>query len=340
MKRKATVAIFLDGRGCPFRCAFCNQKAVAEGKSNWTEEELDKLFTSCAKKGLPVEIGFYGGSFNLIDEGYRSYLLEWARKKVESGLVSGIRVSVRPDNLEDGILREMKESGVTVLELGVQILDDEVLEANKRGHSSKDAISAVKRAKRMGFYVSSHIMLGLYLATWEEERKTAISLMDAGTDALRIHPTLVLKGSLYEKWFKEGKYRPLTLEEALERVEKIVALAAIRSVEVLRIGLHPDPVLVKSVIAGPFHPSLGDMTRSRIFGRVMDEALRFGKTCYIECNPKDKGYLTGYRGENASKLEKLRREPFRVVENPKMPRFSISTEKISIHPVALYPDTF
>ncbi len=335
MKKNAKVPVFLDGRGCPFRCAFCNQKSVTNGKKNWTIEELDRLFESYERNSRELEICFYGGSFNFIEENYREKLLSWAYNKIREGRAKGIRVSVRPDNLGEDFLKELIDKGTKVLELGVQILDDEVLSINTRGHSSKDSLSAIERGKRLGIYVSSHIMLGLFGSTWEMERKTALELWKAGTDGVRIHPTLVLKGSLYEKWYREGIYNPISLNEAVERASELFSFFHGRGVEVLRIGLHPDPVLKRSVVAGPFHPSIGDMVKSRVFGKLILNASKFGKTRYIVINPRDRNYLKGYKKENEALFRNLFEGGFLVEENRDLPRFSLSTEKVSLSCITL-----
>lgn len=330
MRNKLIVPIFLWNKGCPFRCAYCNQKVVALGKEYWERKELDRKVDEYSIYGKELEIGFYGGSFNFIGKEYSNYLLNWAYEKIREGKVSSIRLSVRPDNLSDELLSLWKEKGVRVLEIGIQSLDDRVLSLNLRGHTSYDALNAIERAKNLGFYVSAHIMLGLFGSTRDKDISTAKRLAEESIDGVRIHPTLVLKGSIYEDWFKRGIYKPMTLEEAVSELVDIIPIFLMKRIEIIRIGLHPDDVLRENIISGPFHPSLGDLVKSRLFKKVLQKLEGFGKMNLIICNPKDKGYLYGFKGENRDILKTIRGEDGRIVEDENIPRFSISTEKISI----------
>ena len=316
-------AVFLRHRGCPFRCAFCNQKVVAKGKENWEKEELDSLIEKYPGK---VEVGFYGGSFNFIDEDYQRKLLSWAYDWVRKGKVTSVRISVRPDNLEEDKLKYYLDHGVKVLELGVQSLDDEVLKLNLRGHTSRDALSSIERAKKLGFSVSSHIMLGLYGSSKEKDAETSKKLSETGTDMVRIHPTLVLRGSLYEAWYKKGIYKPLDMEKALELSKLSYLTFASKGIKVIRVGLHPDDVLRENVLAGPFHPAFGDMVKSRIFRDILRKAVKEGAR-HIYCNPKDLGSVYGFKGENRDLLKGRK-----VLADEKVPSLTICTDSSSYTP--------
>ena len=61
-------------------------------------------------------------------------LLSTAYRFVKDGFVSGIRISTRPDCINDEILKTLKEFGVTAIELGAQSMCDDVLKFNKRVH--------------------------------------------------------------------------------------------------------------------------------------------------------------------------------------------------------------
>lgn len=100
-------------------------------------------------------------------------LLETAYKYVKSGEVSGIRISTRPDFIDGEILSLLKKYGVTSIELGAQSMDDEVLLANRRGHTSKDVEIASKLIKSYGFELGLQMMTGLYKDSEEKAIETA-----------------------------------------------------------------------------------------------------------------------------------------------------------------------
>ena len=78
-------------------------------------------------------------------------LLMTAEQFVKDGTVKGIRISTRPDAINDEILTLLKEHGVTSIELGAQSMNDRVLRMNNRGHTSGDDERASKLIRARGF---------------------------------------------------------------------------------------------------------------------------------------------------------------------------------------------
>lgn len=62
---------------------------------------------------------------------------------------------------------------MTSIELGAQSMDDEVLLANRRGHTSKDVEIASKLIKSYGFELGLQMMTGLYKDSEEKAIETA-----------------------------------------------------------------------------------------------------------------------------------------------------------------------
>ena len=69
-------------------------------------------------------------------------LLEAAQPYLKSGDVDGIRISTRPDFIDKDVLSILSKYGVTAIELGAQSMNDKVLKANLRGHTSEDVKNA------------------------------------------------------------------------------------------------------------------------------------------------------------------------------------------------------
>lgn len=136
-------------------------------------------------------------------------------------------VETRPDVLEKHI-KKMRNWGVTRVELGVQIIEDEIYKKIKRGHSVKDVISATKILKDAGFKVGYHIMPGLPGSNTEKDFKLFKKLFSDENfkpDQLKIYPCQVIPGSELEKIYWKGKYKPYTneqLEKILTKMIKVV----------------------------------------------------------------------------------------------------------------------
>ena len=77
-----------------------------------------------ASCGAAPELAFYGGSFTAIAPSLQEALLGAAAALVEKGAVSRIRLSTRPDALDDNVLARLAYYGVDTVEIGVQSLDE------------------------------------------------------------------------------------------------------------------------------------------------------------------------------------------------------------------------
>ena len=181
------VALFVPDEGCPHRCSFCNQKTIS-GKTKRLElADIDSavktaLESADCNKG---EIAFFGGSFTAIDKAYMISLLERAKMYIDKGLFAGIRISTRPDCINEEILGILKLYGVTSIELGCQSMDDEVLRLNNRGHSADDVVKSAKMIKDFGFEFGVQMMTGLY----GDNDETAIETATLSANKLTIPAT-------------------------------------------------------------------------------------------------------------------------------------------------------
>lgn len=212
------------------------------------------------------EIAFYGGSFTGLSLKWQEYFLAPARQALEAGKIRGIRVSTRPDYINQNVLTFLKSFGVTTVELGIQSLDQEVLKNSCRGHSAEDALLAVKMVKEKGFMTGVQLMPGLPGDTREKTLRGTFALARLKPDLARIYPTLVLKNTMLHKLFLEGKYCPLDLESAIHICREMQAVFRRYGVNVIRTGLQPtkDIALGVQVAAGPFHPAFGELVASAL----------------------------------------------------------------------------
>lgn len=233
--------------------------------------DLIREWISTASDEDQVELAFFGGSFTGIPREEMTAYLEAAQPFVESGVIGGIRISTRPDYIDEDILEILKNYGVKVIELGVQSMIGEVLERSRRGHTPEDVEQAAKLIKEKGFTLGIQIMPGLPSDTLTRSVETAEKVIALEPSMVRIYPAVVLKGTELERMYMGGIYRPLSVEEAVDWCARLVPLFRNAGIRVVRLGLHNTPSLAESYVAGPFHPALGEMVESRI---LLNEMIR------------------------------------------------------------------
>jgi histone acetyltransferase (RNA polymerase elongator complex component) len=274
--RHINIPIFIPHMGCPHACVFCNQKKISGAHSRQTsmrvKEILEESFSTISEKD-DVEIAFFGGSFTGIPKEEMVTYLKLAQPYIKAGKANGIRLSTRPDTISPHILNILNNYGVTVIELGVQSLDPEVLLMSKRGHNIEDVTIACSLIRNSGISLGIQTMLGLPEDNYEKALRTAKAVIELKPDMVRIYPTLVIKDTLLEEYYLEGKYSPLSLEQAVEWCADILLLYREAGITVLRIGLQDSDTLESSIVAGPYHPAFGELVESRILFRKMVQSL-------------------------------------------------------------------
>ena len=273
--KHANLSIFIPHVGCPNDCIFCDQKSISGTKNAPSLKEIDDIIKTSVKEidftKTKAEIAFFGGSFTMINRDYMIDLLKVASKYVADDKFFGIRISTRPDGINKEILTILKKYMVTTIELGIQSFDDDVLLKNQRGYNSDKAIKSAKLIKEFGFNMSLQMMCGLIGDDEQKDILTAKKIVKLKADETRIYPTLVLKNTKLCKLYNNGDYKPLDLEKAVEISAKCYKIFIDNNVKILKIGLHSEKDFQnESIVAGPFHPSFGELVRSKVF---LDEVL-------------------------------------------------------------------
>ncbi|HQE67530.1 MAG TPA: radical SAM protein, partial [Bacillota bacterium] len=222
---------------------------------------------------------------------------------VKAGRIAGIRVSTRPDCIDERISENLRKYGVRTVELGVQSMDEEVLKLCNRGHSPEDVINSVGILKEFGFSVGVQMMIGLPGDTEEKAVKTAEALIALRPDIARIYPALTIKSTYMEEMFLKGEYQPLTLDEAVELSKKLLILFESNGINVIRIGLQPTENINsgKDIVAGPFHPSMRHLVESLIYRDMLVYLLEKEgekKEITLVINPKNVSELVGLKKSN------------------------------------------
>ena len=284
--KHANVAFFVPMVGCPHRCSFCDQNSITGESGVPTPEEVDKTCKKAARElhgfSEKTEIAFFGGSFTMIPEELMRSLLEPASKWVKRGAFHGIRISTRPDAIDEHILSMLKEYGVTSIELGAQSSSDDVLEKNLRGHCFEDTKRSAELIKNAGFSLGLQMMTGMPGSSRDKDIRTAMDFAMLKPETMRIYPALTLKNTLMEKWYQSGEYTPQTVEEAASVCAEILDIFELYKIKVIRLGLHAETSLESGYVAGPYHPAFGEIVESLRFRKKIAPMLkRLPKGSYV-----------------------------------------------------------
>lgn len=309
--KRSNVSIFVPHNGCPYKCSFCDQKSITGQNIQPSIDDVEKTISiamkSLKEKTKDSEIAFFGGSFTAINREYMIELLDTANKYVLNKVFKGIRISTRPDAIDDEILTILKEKGVTSIELGAQSMDDNVLLLNNRGHSSQDVVSASELIKRYGFSLGLQMMTGLYGSNYDIDYATGLKLAILKPDTVRIYPTVIMKNTELQRLYKFHVYTPMGFDECVNLCSELLLLFDKFDIPVIRLGLHDSKSLYENMVAGCYHPAFRELCESRI---LLNNCLSIlegmdEKDVIIYVNPSTVSKMVGHKRENINKLNEL-----------------------------------
>ena len=333
MKKHVNIPVFVPRLGCPNACVLCDQRRIS-GSEAFDEEHLrEKIETvlSALPGGTDAELAFFGGSFTGIEHGLLLRLCRLGEEYVDSGRVSSLRCSTRPDYIDAGALELLKKSNFRTVELGVQSMDDRVLAVCRRGHTADCTKRACRLIRDAGLSLGCQMMVGLPGASPESEVETAEFIVASGASEARIYPTVVFPGTELERMVTDGAYTPLTEEEAVVRAADAAEILIRGDVRLLRIGLCEGEGL-RSASAGPNSPDIGERVRALLFFRRASALLQAlpagsaeGKTALFQVGRGKSSQFLGHGRENAVRLvQNFGLSAVRVSERDALGNFDLS----------------
>ena len=333
------IPIFVPHEGCPHNCVFCNQDRITGAADDVTSQTvrntINYYLETIKNKSATIEVSFFGGTFTGIREEKQKELLEVAKEFKDKKCIDKIRLSTRPDYINDYILTYLKEYGVDIIELGVQSLDEDVLKKAGRGHNVQDVINASRLIKEYGFVLGHQIMPGLPGDTFEKDINTTKASLEMKPDICRIYPSLVIRDTPMEKMYKCNEYVPYSLEEAVDISKVMYEMYRKNNVNVIRIGLQPTESINEGgdIIAGPFHPSFRELVEGSLLSDIILANMKEEENVLIHINSKDLSKLYANKKLYFNKLKENNK--FIIVEqNDKIERghikLCLKDEKLDI----------
>jgi len=335
------IPVFIPNMGCPHRCVFCDQTLITghqDGRvsSAQVRDRITEFLNFRGKLRGPTEVAFYGGNFLGLPASYRQSLLDEAQRFVEEGLVNGIRFSTRPDTVTNDLIEALGSYTVSVVEVGAQSMDDAVLSTSRRGHTAEDTRRAVTLLKDHGLKTGIQIMPGLPGDTLESMLETGQNVAELKPDCVRIYPAVVVRNTVLEKWYGSGRFKPLSLADAVEVTKRLYLLFETRGISVIRMGLQATGSLLEqgAVVGGPFHPAFGHLVHSAIYldlaAKELETQETQSKRVTLSVHPHSVSRLRGLKNDNMKELiQRFHLKELQVLPDPAVPKHALKVAKLS-----------
>lgn len=321
--RESIIPVFVPHLGCPNDCVFCNQRRISGEQLPAGPDTVKNAIENAAflPAGGKRQLAFYGGSFTAIPVVQQEALLAVAKRCLDRGDISSIRLSTRPDAIDHEVLNRLRFFGVETIELGAQSLDDEVLMLSGRGHTAEDVENASRLIKSRGFKLILQMMTGLPGDTPEKDIETAKKIIALKPDGVRIYPTVIVRDTaLFDMW-QAGSYPEHTVDAAVQVCAELLPLFEAAGIPVIRLGLNPtDDLSGGDAAGGAYHPALGELVKSRIMLRQAEPlfaGIEPESRVTLEVGRGKSSQMVGQRRSNILYLkEKFALKELKVKENP------------------------
>ena len=325
------IPIFIPHRGCPHHCLFCNQEKISGCRGNAADpvEVAETINIWLARSPLKqtVQVAFYGGSFTCLPTREQMAMLAAVQPYLASGKVDCIRLSTRPDCIDPEICRLLREFRVGVVELGVQSFNNEVLIENRRGHDAEQCRAAFAQLKAAGMEVGLQLMPGLSGESNSSFLRGIDEVVGMRPDFVRLYPVLVVKESGLDERYRQNRYQPQSLNQAIALTARAYTKLQAAGIKVVRMGLQPSESLNKNFVAGPYHPAFGELVLSRLWlKRIRARLAQLAPTenLCLHISHRDNGAVVGMKRSNIQRLEELGFSGrFTILPDKSMPRGSI-----------------
>lgn len=310
--KRNIIPVFVPHLGCKSDCVFCNQRKISGSLSPVRAADIENIITLALEK-IPektnIQLAFYGGSFTAIPVGEQNELLSAALPFLRDGRLCSVRLSTRPDAIDEKTLERLKGFGVRTLEIGAQSMCDAVLLASGRGHTAAQTEKAAQLVKAYGFELILQMMTGLPGDTKARTLETAEKLIALRPDGVRIYPAVIIADTPLQELWQSGKYAEHTVTQAVDYCAAIVPLFEKAGIDIIRLGLNPTEALSQgAAVGGAYHPALGELVRARIMldkAKALLEGIEPKSAVTLQVNFRDVSAMTG---PHRSNLEALKAE--------------------------------
>ncbi|NIM94259.1 MAG: tRNA uridine(34) 5-carboxymethylaminomethyl modification radical SAM/GNAT enzyme Elp3 [Anaerolineales bacterium] len=253
-----TVSVLTKPFPCPGTCIFCPD--ITQMPKSYLPDEPGAMralhhafdpydqtsarITALESIGHPtdkIELLILGGTWSAYEDDYQEWFiqrcldamndfesisLQEAQSANEDSLHRnvGLTIETRPDWVTPTEVRRLRKLGVTKVQLGVQSLDDSILELNNRGHGVEETRRATALIRSAGFKVVMHWMPNLLGATLESDREDFMRLWNDESirpDEIKIYPCQLLDGTELLEYWEKGEYKPYTTDELVHLIAEI-----------------------------------------------------------------------------------------------------------------------
>ena len=188
---------------------------------------------------------------------------EHVRNEGAAHRVVGLTIETRPDLITPERARQMRRLGCTKIQMGIQSLNQRILDANERRVSVEQIAEAFSVLRLAGFKIQIHFMANLLGATPESDRADYLLLVQDERflpDEVKLYPCCLVESSRLGALYESGAWAPYGEEELIALlVDDTLATPAYT-----RISRMIRDISATDIVAGNKKTNLRQLVEQRI----------------------------------------------------------------------------
>lgn len=205
------LAIYIHIPFCSSKCYYCDFLSFS-GLDSSVDKYIDyliremDLYKEYLKEYIVKTIFIGGGTPSYIDERHIDRILNHIYKHFNCTDVEEITIESNPGTLSREKLKIYKESGVNRISMGLQSLDDKLLQSIGRIHNSEDFYKSYELVRDMGFKnINLDLMFGLPDQEWKDCKRTLKKVIELDVEHISYYGLILEENTPMNNWYNEGK---------------------------------------------------------------------------------------------------------------------------------------
>ena len=208
---KEDLSIYIHIPFCYSKCYYCDFNSSTKDNENieryikYLKSEID-LYSETLKSHRLKTIFFGGGTPSFIDEKYIEEVLLHIYSKIDMSQLIEVTIESNPKTLSKEKLNTYKRAGVNRISLGVQTLDDKLLKAIGRSHTSEDFYKTHDLLKEVGFKnINVDIMFNLPGQKKSDLIDTLKKMVDLDVEHISLYSLSIEEGTPFYEMEERGE---------------------------------------------------------------------------------------------------------------------------------------
>lgn len=188
---------------------------------------------------------------------------EQVRNERAAHRVVGLVIETRPDAITPEALTSIRRMGATKIQMGVQSVDQEVLDANGRGTDVAQIERAFSLLRLFGFKLHVHAMVNLLGSTPARDREDYRRLVSDPAfqpDEVKLYPCALIESARLRERYERGEWVPYSEEELVGVLtDDVLATPAF-----CRVSRMIRDFSTGDIVAGNKKPNLRQLVEERL----------------------------------------------------------------------------